>query len=383
MSGLPCPTLPRLRPYQIAAVLHLTGHASEGDRALVVCPAGGGKTIIAATALADCSAPFDRIGWAANTTEQVAQAVAALDAAGVSAQWVRCVAGLTPADVADLSFFIIDECHHLMAATWHVLALACPGAVWGLTATPKTGDYERDWQFARFWRGHIHTVPRAQILAGGHLVTGHVRVIDIDQPGEFDTTLQAAADLEALKMHRRYPTIPLPEAQSRALWRVTLDLLINHPARNAVIIRIAAEEIAAGKSVLILVAEIDHGTRLAEEIGQSSIIAHSKMGAKKRREAIAAFRAGSLRCLVATSLADEGLDVPRAAVLILATPGRSAAKLEQRAGRVMRPAAGKSVGLVYDFADAGAGMAHRQHKSRLRSYRRIGYSIAPDPRFSA
>jgi superfamily II DNA or RNA helicase len=175
-------------------------------------------------------------------------------------------------------------------------------------------------------------------------------------------------------MARRFPMLDKQEIYRRAQWRTTLDLLIENPARNAAVVETALMEIGRGQSVLVLVAEIEQGERFAALI-PDSIVAHSKMGAKKRKAAIDAFRDGTLRCLIATSLADEGLDVPRASVLILATAGRSGAKLEQRTGRVMRPHEGKGVGLVYDFADAGASMARSQGLARRRVYKQLGYAI--------
>jgi len=364
-----------LRPYQSRAVEFLAARTGPGARALCVCPAGGGKTIIGASALARAAEPWDRIGWACNTREQVEQGQAALKAAGVEAAWVRCVAGISRADTAGLDFLIVDEVHHLPASSWSLIADACPGAIWGLTATPKSPDPERNFWFARFWgEGNTITIPRAEVMAGGHLAQGRVVILDLDQPGEFDATITAAAQLESLKMSRRFPVLDPGELYRRAQWRVTLDLLIENPARNAAVVTTAHREIEAGHSVLVLVAEIDQGQRFAEKI-PGAVVAHSKMGAKKRREAIGAFRDGSLRCLIATSLADEGLDVPRASVLILATAGRSGAKLEQRTGRVMRPHEGKGVGLVYDFADQGASMARSQGLARRRVYRQLGYKV--------
>lgn len=364
-----------LRPYQQRAVDFLAARKTPGARALCVCPAGGGKTIIGAAALALAADPFDRIGWACNTREQVEQGRAALQAAGVEAAWVACVAGLTREDAAGVDFLVVDECHHIGAPSWSLFADACRGVIWGLTATPKSPDPERNFWFARFWgEGNTITIPRSEVMAGGHLAQGVVRIIDLDTPGEFDEIINGAAQIESLKMSRRYPGQDGAELFRRAQWRATLDLLIENPARNAAVITTALREIGAGHSVLILVAEIEQGERFASRI-PGSVVAHSKMGAKKRREAIGAFRDGSLRCLIATSLADEGLDVPRASVLILATAGRSGAKLEQRTGRVMRPHEGKGVGVVYDFADAGASMAHSQHKARRRVYRQLGYTI--------
>lgn len=346
--------------------------------ALCVCPAGGGKTIIGASALAQVAQPWDRVGWVCNTREQVEQGHSALKSAGVEASMVRCVAGLKPEDVADLDYIVIDEVHHLPAASWSMLVGAVKGIVWGLTATPRSGDPDRDYWFRRFWgEENIITIPREEVMAGGHLAQGRVIMLDLDQLGEFDATINAAAEIEALKMSRRFPALDEIEVKRRAQWRVTLDMLIENPARNAAVVETARAEMERGQSVLVLVSEIEQGERLRDRIGNATL-AHSKMGAKKRREAIAAFRDGSLRCLIATSLADEGLDVPRASVLILATAGRSGAKLEQRTGRVMRPHEGKGVGLVYDFIDAGASMARSQAKARMRVYKQLGYSTKPN-----
>ncbi len=363
-----------LRPYQSRAVDFLAARHGAGARALCVCPAGGGKTVIGAAALAKVAQPWDRIGWACNTREQVEQGCDALAAAGVTPAWVRCVAGITPADAAELDYLVIDEVHHLTAATWSALAAACKGTIYGLTATPDTPDPERNAWFKAFWGDHVITIPREEVQRGGHLAAGKVIVLDIDTPGEFDAAIDGAAEIESLKMLRRYPWKDHDKLRSQAKWRATLDMLLENPARNATVVSTALREIQAGNSVLILVAEIEHGQNFAAQI-PDSIMAFSKMGVKKRRAAIEGFRDGSVKCLIATSLADEGLDVPRASVLILATAGRSGAKIEQRTGRVMRPHEGKSVGTVYDFADRGAAMAKYQHFARLKVYKRLGYEV--------
>ena len=77
--------------------------------------------------------------------------------------------------------------------------------------------------------------------------------------------------------------------------------------------------------------------------------------------------------LFSSSLADEGLDVPRASVLVLAAGGRSAGKLEQRAGRVLRPFEGKSAGVVHDFLDRGCLFGHAQARARTKVYEKLGY----------
>lgn len=60
---------------------------------------------------------------------------------------------------------------------------------------------------------------------------------------------------------------------------------------------------------------------------------------------------GSIRVLIATSLADEGLDLPILDTVVLATPSGSATRTEQRMGRACRPLSGKLEPLVVDIVD--------------------------------
>lgn len=79
--------------------------------------------------------------------------------------------------------------------------------------------------------------------------------------------------------------------------------------------------------------------------------------------------------MIATSLADEGLDVPRANILILAGGGRSGARIEQRTGRVLRTFHGKSRGVIYDFFDTQHYYLLAQSKRREKLYQSLNYHI--------
>ena len=356
-----------LRGYQSRAVNFLL----PLKRGFVVAPAGSGKTLIAASAASSVFRPFDRVVWLANTREQVQQAK---DAIG-KVTWpnpvefdVRCVAGRP--DVSDADIVIVDESHHLPALSWSEVVIKASGIVWGFSATPWSGDWQRDDSLKAFFEGNFITIPRSEVLEGGSITPGIVHTHDLDREGEFQAEIDQQASVLVADRRRRFRFTPIHELQRRALWEVTQQQVRLNPRRNQRIIELANQ----GQGVLVLVGSIEHGELLSAKI-RNSVVVHSKMGLRKRKAAIEAARHGALRCMVATSLADEGLDVPRLETVILAAGGRSAGKLEQRTGRVMRPSEGKLRGVVHDFVDRGASLAHSQFKARMRTYKKLGYTI--------
>lgn len=359
----------RLRSYQLDAVKFLHGR----KRAFVVSCAGSGKTVIAAEAASDVAQPFDRIGWLANTREQCEQAREALGRCawpdGVEFN-VCCVAAQP--DVSSFDILIIDECHHLPAASWMATAERAGGIVWGFSATPWHKDPERNEVLRSFFGAeNFFTVQREEVRAGGHIADGRVIFHDVDLPGQFDAEINKQAEAELAIKARRFRNVPPDELKRRIGWQLTSDAIRTNAARNRRIIELAS---GSPESVLILVSSIEHGEQIAAEV-PGAVLVHSQVGAKKRRETIAGFRGGTIRCMIATSLADEGLDVPLASVLILVAGGRSAGKLEQRAGRVLRPHAGKDFGLVHDFSDRGSVMGAAQARAREKVYRSLGYAV--------
>jgi superfamily II DNA or RNA helicase len=72
--------------------------------------------------------------------------------------------------------------------------------------------------------------------------------------------------------------------------------------------------------------------------------------------------------LIATTLADEGLDIPSLDALILGGGGKSSTRAYQRVGRVLRPSEGKEKAMILDFIDAAPYLdGHSQ--ARLALYR--------------
>lgn len=419
-----------LRPYQTKAVHAILG----AQRGIVKAPAGSGKTVIAAAAI---KSVFDEHGlcktlWLANTIEQCDQATAACEAFGILEHVViRCyAAGFA---CKEFPLVVLDECHHVPAAEFRKCLDGHKGIRWGFSATPERADNLKDDVF-ELVGPIVHEVPREELVDAKNLspakvffhapnavgemqegiefaakegaeqmryalgsVMGKIKNGSVDQLGrlcgdftavvlfteangvETDDLVAALwAKVEEDEPKREQVRAWLraaaeAELLSRARWHSCQDQgVFRNAPRNAGIVELVEQH--ASDSVLVLVGSIEHGKQLAEQI-QGSLVLYSKMGAKKRKAGIDAFRDGSLKCAIATSLADEGLDVPRANVLILAAAGRSASKAEQRTGRVLRTWGDKTHGTIYDFWDWQHPLLLNQSKARARVYSGLNYEF--------
>jgi len=368
-------TRPDLRPYQNDAARFL----NSVTRGLVHAPAGSGKTVIGAAAL-DIFFQVPGLGtalWVCNTIEQKAQAEKALEALLLhNVVRVECVAA-RPQIIPTDSVLVVDEAHHAPALTWiDLIESACKNhtRIWGLTATPwHYKDQARNDLILKTFV-EIFEVDREALEADGHLVKAEVTFHD-PAKGLQDTIEDLArADQEKLLRQPWWSDEARARRTREILWQWTQFALVHNEERNFCIRELMRD---SRQSTLVIVGTVAQAIDFC--VGGSAVAVYSKLPKAARRERIAAFRSGYLKTLVATNLADEGLDVPVASRLILAIGGRSPQKLDQRIGRVLRPSPGKAFGEVHDFLDSSSLMAYAQAQARNKVYLSHGFSVINGP----
>ena len=122
---------------------------------------------------------------------------------------------------------------------------------------------------------------------------------------------------------------------------------------------------------LILIPRITLGEDYQKRIA-GSLLVHSKIAKKQRKAAMEEFKAGNLRTMIATSLADEGLDLPNVELLIMVSGGRSSQKTIQRASRALRKTDSKNCATIVDFSDKFHPIGAYHAKKRINCYRELG-----------
>lgn len=356
-----------LRPYQQRAV----EWATSGADGLIIAPAGSGKTFIASSIIKHFARwPEWTFGWLAPTRETCQQAIASLVAMGVDTSRVEVHCPHESVDFSRKNLIIVDEAKHAPATTWNKIIQSCKGLRFGFDATPWSDDPGRNEILRKIFRDTQFEIRRDE-LAG---VLAHATVY---MSTATDLHLQQKIDDQIERLfadRKRYMQVSQPILRAMCAWEALTEIgICGNRTRNATAIMLANCSSATGPT-LVLVPRVNLGEFYVSNIA-GSILVHSKMPKKARREAMQEFLKGNIPAMIATSLADEGLDLPNVETLIMVSGGRSAQKTIQRASRALRKAPGKDTAFIYDFKDTFHPLAQAHSKKRVKCYRELGCSI--------
>jgi superfamily II DNA or RNA helicase len=168
----------------------------------------------------------------------------------------------------------------------------------------------------------------------------------------------------------KYMRIREDELKRMCAWESIVDIgICQNRERNKYAINYAVEHL--DMQTLILIPRITLGEDYEHQIPNSRLV-HSKIGKKDRRSYMEEFKAGNLRTMIATSLADEGLDLPNVELLIMVSGGRSSQKTIQRASRALRKTETKNCATIVDFSDKFHPIGAFHAKKRMTCYRELG-----------
>lgn len=257
--------------------------------------------------------------------------------------------------VADYGHLVVDECHHLSAASFELVARRSRARyVTGLSATVARKD------------GH-HPIIFMQCGPVRHQVSAK---------------LQAAESGLRHRARERHTRFRLPETLAmaeRPSMPAIYAALAEDEARNDLIFDDVLKSLAAKRSPIVLTERKDHldyfqhrFSRFAKNI----VVLRGGMSAKNRNAAQAALTVADdeERLILATGrYIGEGFDDARLDTLFLTMPIAWKGTLAQYVGRLHRRHDEKKDVLVVDYVDSSVPLLARMAAKRRTGYRALGY----------
>jgi len=257
--------------------------------------------------------------------------------------------------VADYGQLIVDECHHISAVGFELLARRSKAKyVLGLTATPIRKD------------GH-HPVIFMQC--------GPIRY-------RVDARSEAAKRSFGHLYFSRTTEFRLPLSEETPPIQSIYQMLAQDATRNDLIFDDVLKALDAGRSPVLLTERREHVSYFADRFkgfAKNIITLQGGMGIRQRRAAYAALSEvsdGQERLLIATGrYLGEGFDDARLDTLFLTMPISWKGTLAQYAGRLHREHHNKREVVVIDYADLQVPVLARMHQKRTSGCKALGYSM--------
>lgn len=266
--------------------------------------------------------------------------------------------GVVDDRVAEYGHLVIDECHHMSAQSFELVARRAKARfVLGLSATVTRKDGHHPIIFMQC--GPVRHRVDAKQQADARPFSHHVIV----RP----TGLRSMAE---------------PDPDRRLEYQNLCAEIMRSEQRNQMIRDDVAAALREGRSPLVLTERSEHVTVLADLIRPHAphlIILQGGMGRKSLREALAQLAAvpeAESRVVIATGkFVGEGFDDSRLDTLFLTMPVSWRGIIAQYAGRLHRLHDGKREVRVHDYADLDIPMLSRMFDKRCAGYEAVGYTI--------
>ncbi len=353
-----------LRPYQNEAILK----AYKYRQGVIISPCGSGKTVMGIFFLAMTG---QKTLWITHTKDLMYQTIEQIEkflsipsreigkiGDGKKVIGEKITVGLVQSLVKynkdilreEFGAIIIDEAHRVPSKTFKdVVEISRAKFRLGLTATPKRKD-------------------------GLEPILYHV----------VGQTVFEITEEDLIKENR----ILIPKVtkiftnfrSKRTDFQGLMKQLITCRERNQLIVQSIKDTLGNSEVALLLSNRVEHCHTIAKLLNKEVrplkiAVLTGKVSKDDRERVIEQARNNEINLIIATQLADEGLDIPNLNKLYLATPSKSKAKVKQQLGRIMRNVHAKQTPIVYDFVDVQVPIFRRHGNIRTIVYHELRCEI--------
>ena len=225
----------------------------------------------------------------------------------------------------DFDYIVVDEAHHAPARTYRrAIEFFKPRFLLGVTATPDRMDGKK---LEDIFGPIIYDLDLVEAMKLGLLVKVDYHVL-LDELVNLDSIIATGEKISAAELNRR--------------------LFV--PKRDEEIIRLIESkvEVYNGNSVIIFCRSIEHAERINALLPDSRLV-HSSMDEEVWQQNLADFKDGRAKYIVSVDQLNEGIDIPRADILVFLRSTVSQIVYYQQLGRGLRTHEGKDRVVVLDF----------------------------------
>ncbi|MDR2477893.1 MAG: DEAD/DEAH box helicase [Treponema sp.] len=255
--------------------------------------------------------------------------------------------------IKDYGHIIVDECHHISAASFERIIRKCPAYYrLGLSATLVRRDGQ-------------HPLVLMNL--------GDVR---------YSGSRCSDAALFRQQVFSCFTEFALPQSETEPAIHAVFYLLVNDKTRNTQICGDILAAHSAGRECLVLSERIEHLDLLAEMLNgkvPNLFILKGGIGKKQLAGLMADIHnvpSSKNRIILATGkYLGEGFDLPCLDTLFLVFPFSWTGTLIQYTGRLNRTYYGKKEVQVYDYVDEKVPVLSRMYKKRLKGYTSLGFTF--------
>jgi superfamily II DNA or RNA helicase len=363
------------RPYQEDA---LTAWLAQGSAGVVVLPTGAGKTFVAAMAIVETGLWTLAVVPTIDLLQQWRTALATalslniddIGTFGGGEKELKPItiitydsAALYPRELSRFGLLIFDECHHLPAPTYRLIAeSAFTPLRLGLSATPERSDMAHV-ELDELIGPEVYRRSPAELTEGRYLAQYQEKIIDIALSSEDEIRYAEQRRIYSSFLRRRRIVIRSPEDFQQKLiflsardpeartamlaWREARQIAMNAPAKYSEIERLLHKHAA---DQVLLFSEYNP---VVDEISRRFCLPSItyKTPTEERRTILDRFRTGQYTKLVTGRVLNEGVDVPDCRIAIIVSGNSTKREYIQRLGRILRPKEGEA--LLYELVTTG------------------------------
>lgn len=361
-----------LRPYQEDAIIAAFGHTvfnTWWPRGVLEMATGAGKTEVAAAMIQMTQVPTlfvvhrKDLLWQSHKRFQEKYGIEC----GVVGDGVAEPGKVTVATIQtlwkhkesiawleDIEQVFFDEAHMLAATLdkgniFTQVAAQLPNAYmrWGLTATPFMRDSYSNWLLEGVTGPSLYRIKNRELIEEGYLADAKVTMFRIPAHDSIPNSWPECYETGVMLDNRRNGKI--------------IDCIKTYP-----------------RPILILVQRTGHGEILSDMAAKQGLKVPFVCGADNstiRIKRIASLVDKKCDAVIASTIWDEGVDIPEIKTLILAGGGKSPVKSLQRLGRGLRLSEGKDHVEIIDFLDMSTRWLRSHSRAREKVWKSEGFKV--------